>query len=867
MSLPRFLRPLLLIFVVFGCAQADIIATIPASDGAFYDFSSSFPPASISLGIFTFAIPKGDAVTGGTVSGTFGNADFSTSALADLFVLNGTIEVGSCDSSPDGLGGTNFPPCFTGTTNGSLVPWSYTFTAGDLSKLSSDFAAGSLDLTAVQTFFGSFDVGRSTLDLQVTPVPEPASMLTLAGGVFLLGFLMRRKKAAIAALAVLAIAAAPSAVKAQPVTWTASSSPIQTTLAGGPWTLSQGPATSTYCSAGLPVVNPAGTVSTMQPFYFPFVTGRGNSLQGYFDYRPRNINESLVAANSTDGGQTWHFQQQVASLSADCPTTTPASGNDDGVGHPYVLSFAGTNWLYLLDRRNSYVDSSGLIVQRLTPNNGAGQPLNPVAGNTTFTPPTSLPAGASLITGWNFNNLSTNTNNAPTPSTGTGTATPLGMTNSYTYSTTPPTVGSTVKCDITTTSGSTDPAINFTSNSWRVRGPKGASGTAGQGDGWNTAAPQFTQGVEFDVNTTGFFHIVFQYDWYVTGDGVRNLQAQYNPNIANTNAWTNVGPVQTTPDGGGFVDQITIDFNALGITSVENNPNFGVRLVSVYDSTYTGVGAPTYTGASLTNGQPIVYDNNSGNWRFDEINFFGNNSASIVTSPLSAATPVRTTGLLNPDGILAAVPNTYPAKVLYIQKQLEGDFAFPSSRTCAGASANQDVETVRLATTTNGTTFTDLGPVNGLNDSTTVSASGIRYIAPNGSLVRLPNGKWGLFFGAGTCLDNDSDGFHAIAYAESSDLVNWTVINGLNNPIASRPTVTVTDQATGSTVTVPATPPVIGATQTWYAGRVYNPMAMWNNSGQISLIFDGYNAGYSTDLSSYRTIGQVFLSSGGVVLP
>ena len=111
----------------------------------------------------------------------------------------------------------------------------------------------------------------------------------------------------------------------------------------------------------------------------------------------------------------------------------------------------GTTWLYLLDRRNNYVDNAGLIVQRLTPNIPGGQPLKPIAAGTTFTPPTSLPAGVSLFTGWDFNS-DTNTsvtfnnisgspkfkiNNSPAPSIGTGTAIPLGMTNSYTFSTSP----------------------------------------------------------------------------------------------------------------------------------------------------------------------------------------------------------------------------------------------------------------------------------------------------------------------------------------------------------------------------------------------------------------------------------------------
>jgi hypothetical protein len=31
----------------------------------------------------------------------------------------------------------------------------------------------------------------------------------------------------------------------------------------------------------------------------------------------------------------------------------------------------------------------------------------------------------------------------------------------------------------------------------------------------------------------------------------------------------------------------------------------------------------------------------------------------------------------------------------------------------------------------------------------------------------------------------DSDAFHYVGYAESTDLIHWTVINGLSNPIGS----------------------------------------------------------------------------------
>jgi hypothetical protein len=285
-------------------------------------------------------------------------------------------------------------------------------------------------------------------------------------------------------------------------------------------------------------------------------------------------------------------------------------------------------------------------------------------------------------------------------------------------------------------------------------------------------------------------------------------------------------------------------------------------MVSVYDTTYTGAGAPTYTAATLSaTGAPVVYNNASGNWRFDEVNVLGTSSAG---TPLTL--PTKTTGLTNPDGILAYVPNTYPLKVLYVDKTLNADYAFPANEQCgvtpSGGAANHDVEVIRMATSTDSIHWTDLGPVNGLNNPTTTSNTAIRYMAPNGSLLKLSTGKWGLFFGGGNCLDGDSDGFHAIMYAESPDLINWTVLNGINNPIASVSPVTV------GSATIPAIAPVIGPTQGWFSGRVYNPNAMVGATpNTVNLIFDGYDAAYSGDISDYRTIGHVSLSSAVENLP
>jgi hypothetical protein len=739
---------------------------------------------------------------------------------------------------------------------------------------------------------------------------------------------------------------------AQSAQWTATSSPVQSTIAGGPWTLSQGgPSTSggaydgpiPYCmpgnsAGGTELMNSASTVNLFNPYYFPFVVGSGQSVKGYFDYRPKNINEAIVAAASTNAGQSWTFEQMVEQLTTECPNSdsntandaagNPA-GNDDGEGHPSIISIGGSTLLYTLDRRTPHVDSDGLIVHQILPR-GANA-LNPLPANSPFMQP---PTG-NVIAGWNFNSLS-GTQLTPAPSTNnvttkqTPSASTLGMTNSYTYSTSPTTTGSVDGSDVTGTTLSSDPAgvqpnniAPNDNNAWRVRGAGGKAGKKGDGNGWNLAAPPCTQGAQFMVDTTGYHYIVLQFDWYTTNQGVRDLQVLYTTNGGMT--WIPAGPIQVSGGGSTFNNQITINFHALGITSVENISGFGVQLVSVYDPDFiptSGSGIPpysipaggtvcssgatgTYTAASLdgTTNQPDVYNNNSGNWRFDEVNILGtkNNTSPIVNDPI-----INTTGLVNPDGFLAVVPNTYPIEVLYISKTVNSDYVPPTNYPLCPASIpsgnlNDDVEVVRIATTTNFVNFTDITPyntpqftlpgvtanqpiqmVNGLSDPSTTSYSGIRWISGNGTLIQLSNGNWGLFFGGGNCLDGDSDAFHAIMYAESngSDLTKWTVINGINNPIASIATVSnVTDPQSGQTVTIPSGTPVVcqvaactNDTLPWFSGRVYAPQAIVTGTRAVSLVFAGYDAGFqlggkSRDYSSYRNIGQVDLSVAGVTLP
>jgi hypothetical protein len=253
--------------------------------------------------------------------------------------------------------------------------------------------------------------------------------------------------------------------------------------------------------------------------------------------------------------------------------------------------------------------------------------------------------------------------------------------------------------------------------------------------------------------------------------------------------------------------------------------------------------------------------------------------ATALTNTPGSASPVvvqDSVGLLQPDGIMAVFPTAASAAagsavtVMYVQKIVDGDdtgaTALPASEQCGVApvsgSTNHDISNVRLASTTDGVHFTDLGIVQGLNDPTTTDVTRTRWISPRGTLLDV-NGDgsvWGLYFSGGNCLDGDSDAFHYLGYAESTDKMHWTVFNDITHPIASINTITTTNPATGAMVTVPAVAPVV-PTEPWFAERLYAPTAVQIDSTHLSLTFAGYGVqSPKTDLLDYRQVGNVVVT-------
>jgi hypothetical protein len=127
-----------------------------------------------------------------------------------------------------------------------------------------------------------------------------------------------------------------------------------------------------YCESGTPSRQPAGATLPFSPAYFPHVVRNADgTLTGYFDERPKDADESIVTAKSTDNGQTWTYEGQALEQNAGyCPT---ADINDDGQGHPNVLTVGGASRLYTLQRPAGDNDGVGMLVHALAPT--AADPL------------------------------------------------------------------------------------------------------------------------------------------------------------------------------------------------------------------------------------------------------------------------------------------------------------------------------------------------------------------------------------------------------------------------------------------------------------------------------------------------------------
>jgi hypothetical protein len=258
------------------------------------------------------------------------------------------------------------------------------------------------------------------------------------------------------------------------------------------------------------------------------------------------------------------------------------------------------------------------------------------------------PASAGLITSWSFDNApySIGPTGSVVASNGgavSGNGYEIGFTNSvtnpganatYSYdsvnaagnyvtlmatvntilhplNSNPAVTGNTATNDILSSSSSGNGSLTF--NTWRVR----STDSANDGNlGFSRAAPQYTQGTQWVTSSVGYGNVSFAFDWFSTKQAVDAMQVQYSKDGTN---WINVGtPYLADPNT--FYSGTSPNITVALPTDAANDSYLGVRLVTAYDPSS---GSPDYTGASGG-----VYNNNSGNWRLDNVEFLGTAAAS-----------------------------------------------------------------------------------------------------------------------------------------------------------------------------------------------------------------------------------------------
>ena len=254
-----------------------------------------------------------------------------------------------------------------------------------------------------------------------------------------------------------------------------------------------------------------------------------------------------------------------------------------------------------------------------------------------------------VVTEWNFNNNTVAVNTSPATSTGSGTASTIGMNNTSAVpaGSPAPTMPTVDTSDVnTSTPLSSDPGTGGVNTQWRIRGGDGTASPGAATNAWSSTTAIGSQGAQFLSSTVGYNNIRVSFDWSPTGQGEGKLQVQYTLNGSTyfnvpVNLFTSFGTGATatgmtnttstnTVMGGyllsgsttAYMNGITLSLS--GIAGANNDPNFGVRLVSAS------------TGADDTNTAGTALNNTSGNWRFDEVTIAGTPavpepSASVLT--------------------------------------------------------------------------------------------------------------------------------------------------------------------------------------------------------------------------------------------
>jgi hypothetical protein len=224
----------------------------------------------------------------------------------------------------------------------------------------------------------------------------------------------------------------------------------------------------------------------------------------------------------------------------------------------------------------------------------------------------STAAQAATLTQWNFNSVPVDspadtTTGTLTPSIGSGAASTIGGTTA-TFA-----AGGTSATGNAT--NSTDPATTDDSG-WNLTNFP-AQGTTSK-----------TAGAQFLVSTLGFQNIIISFDQRHSNTSARDVVFQYT---TNGSVFTDFANFSATA-GDTWFNNRTVDLSS--IVGVNNNANFGFRIVSAFAPSTSAYAASGATSTYATSG------NSTGTYRFDMVTVQG----EPVPEPTTIATGLLAVG-------------------------------------------------------------------------------------------------------------------------------------------------------------------------------------------------------------------------------
>ena len=516
-----------------------------------------------------------------------------------------------------------------------------------------------------------------------------------------------------------------------------------------------------------------------------------------------------------------------------------------------------------------------------------------LAGNN---PAGGLPYNSSVLALWNFDgaqftNTAANPNCLlnPVPFIGAGTAAAAGSvyvpgTSPFAGATDPNDVGydAISGAYVFTPYGFEQPSPNF---SWGTEDYPAVTGT-------NKA-----NGVQFNVSTAGAKNIQVAYDSRVSSTASDYERLQYTTNGTD---WIDY-PASSTFSGlygSGNAGYHSFSYSLVGFPGVDNNPNFGIRVVTEWQSTATyGIGATNFwvgTANSYTSGAS------------------GNNAGGTVTYDLVAVLGDAITNHNTPPGLSAFMntnmvdTNTLTLNFSASSAQMdpaELSFAAQPVDTVAAGVFTRTVNPALTVVNTGGTNFqliisfqgspvpdaVDAAPILVTATDTNGESTAAWFVLTAGSVNQPPTNTLTAVSATNTLANtaltipftvgSARDGFTNLTFSVASDnntvmpVTNILVSADTNTGSASVTLIPATNQVGNALISItvndndPAEPRSTTASLAFVVRPNTNVVAVdnFNYDGSGSTSLDGVAASYWQHLSGINGQLQVVPGTGAIV--